>query len=122
EQRLTFALLEHARTALAGNDPQRALSLAQTAETLVPGMSNTRTLIEQATAAIELEKFMTNVVLATDLKRVRQVPPAYPREAERAGIEGWVDVEFTVASDGRTQDFVVRDAQPKDVFDKAAID
>ena len=46
----------------------------------------------------------------------------YPRDAEREGVEGWVDVEFTIAADGSTQEFVVRDALHRDVFERAAID
>jgi TonB family protein len=37
-------------------------------------------------------------------------------------VEGYVDVEFTVATDGMTRDFVVKAAQRTDVFDKAAVD
>ena len=59
---------------------------------------------------------------AKTLKRVREVPPVYPREAERLGLSGWVDVEFTIAPDGTTQDLVVRNAQPLRTFDQSAID
>jgi protein TonB len=60
--------------------------------------------------------------MAASLKRVREVPPVYPREAQRSGTEGWVQVEFTIAPDGTTRDLQVRDSAPKDVFDKAALD
>jgi protein TonB len=56
------------------------------------------------------------------LKRVREVPPVYPREAARDGTEGWVQVEFTITPDGATRDLLVRDSEPKAVFDKAALD
>jgi protein TonB len=36
------------------------------------------------------------------------------------GIEGWADVEFTIAPDGTTHDVVVRDAEPKNQFDRSA--
>ncbi|GFE78156.1 hypothetical protein GCM10011487_01560 [Steroidobacter agaridevorans] len=59
---------------------------------------------------------------AASLKRVREVPPVYPREAQRSGTEGWVQVEFTIAPDGSTRDLRVRDSAPEQVFDKAALD
>lgn len=62
------------------------------------------------------------VVQAAKLKRVREVPPVYPRDAARAGTEGWVKVEFTIAPDGTTRDLEVRDSEPKVVFDRAALD
>lgn len=62
------------------------------------------------------------IAQAAKLKRVTEVPPAYPREAARAGTEGWVQVEFTIAPDGTTQDLEVRNSSPKVVFDQAALD
>jgi TonB family protein len=56
------------------------------------------------------------------LKRVREVPPEYPRDAARAGTEGWVQVEFTIGQDGSTRDLQVLDSAPKLVFDRAALD
>jgi outer membrane biosynthesis protein TonB len=38
------------------------------------------------------------------LVRIVQTPPAYPQRAAVRGIEGWVDVEFTVGADGRPRD------------------
>jgi protein TonB len=48
--------------------------------------------------------------------------PAYPARARERGTEGWVDLEFTVATDGTTQDAVVRAAEPAGTFDRAALD
>ena len=49
------------------------------------------------------------------------VAPTYPQRAAIRGTEGWVDVEFTVAADGRPRDIGVVDARPKGVFDEAAL-
>ena len=70
----------------------------------------------------EVRSEQQDLVSAASLKRVREVPPVYPREAQRSGTEGWVQVEFTIAPDGSTQDLQVRDSAPKEVFDKAALD
>ncbi|MBU6953106.1 MULTISPECIES: energy transducer TonB [unclassified Hahella] len=47
-------------------------------------------------------------------------PPDFPREAARAGIEGWVEVEFTVNAQGRVEDIKVVASEPRKIFDKAA--
>ena len=53
---------------------------------------------------------------------VRQVPPRYPLDAARAGEQGWVDVEFTVNPDGSVGNVHVTNAEPRRVFDRAAVD
>jgi TonB family protein len=122
QQRLAFELLERTRTALAAGNVDEAEQFVTRAEILVPGMNATRTLQQQLAAAQEQRRFMTNVVQATSLERLRFVPPAYPRDAQRDGIEGWVDVEFTISTAGIPEALAIRDAQPKDVFDEAALD
>nr|WP_298716606.1 TonB family protein [uncultured Steroidobacter sp.] len=122
QQRVAFVLLDRARTALAAENIDEASTLIDRADTLIPGMQAVRTLQEQVTAAQEEREFARNVASAASLKRVREVPPVYPRDAQRAGTEGWVQVEFTIAPDGSTRDLLVRDSEPKQVFDKAALD
>jgi TonB family protein len=122
QQRLAFVLLDRARTALAAENIDEAAIFIDRANTLIPGMQAVRTLQEQLAAAQEQREFYKNVAYAASLKRVREVPPVYPREAQRAGTEGWVQVEFTIAPDGSTRDLQVRDSAPKEVFDKAALD
>jgi TonB family protein len=122
EQKLAFALLERTRTALAAEDPDAATEYLSRVESLVPGMSTTKALQQQVAAASQKRDFERNVVPAATLKRTREVQPVYPRDAERNKIEGWVDVEFTIAADGTTQNLAVRAAEPRDVFEQAAID
>ncbi|HRQ66109.1 MAG TPA: TonB family protein [Xanthomonadaceae bacterium] len=50
-----------------------------------------------------------------------QVQPAYPVEAALRGIQGWVEVEFTVRIDGSTGDILIKSADPPRVFNSAAI-
>jgi TonB family protein len=122
EQRLAFALLELTRTALAARDLENAAVYVQRADSLVPGMATTRALQQQLTKAQQERAFATNIVQAATLKRIREAAPVYPRDAARAGLEGWVDVEFTIALDGSTRDLVVRNADHEEVFGKAALD
>jgi TonB family protein len=122
QQQLASAFLERTRTALAAGDVDTAHALLSRIDTLVPNMTATKSLQTQLAAAQQERNFATNIVQAKTLKLVREVPPAYPREAERQGLSGWVDVEFTVAPNGATQDLVVRGAQPLRTFDQSAID
>ena len=68
------------------------------------------------------DEITQDIAQAAKLKRVREVPPLYPRDAARAGTEGWVQVEFTITPDGSTRDLQVIDSAPKLVFDRAALD
>lgn len=46
--------------------------------------------------------------------------PVYPPAALRAGIEGWVELEYAIAPDGSVTEIRVLDAAPRRVFDQAA--
>ncbi|HEX4152049.1 MAG TPA: TonB family protein [Steroidobacteraceae bacterium] len=59
--------------------------------------------------------------LSGQLSLVKSVQPEYPQAARAAAIEGWVELDFTVTASGRVQDISVRAAQPRGVFDRAAI-
>ncbi|WP_376691918.1 energy transducer TonB [Wenzhouxiangella sp. EGI_FJ10409] len=52
---------------------------------------------------------------------VATVPPPYPREAALNGIEGWVRVSVEIDAHGRVGDVRVLEAEPRGVFDQAAI-
>lgn len=49
------------------------------------------------------------------------VPPAYPLRANRLGIQGRVLVGFTVTPEGGVVDVKILEAEPKGIFEKAAI-
>lgn len=51
-----------------------------------------------------------------------RAPPTYPPAAARRGIEGFVTMQFTVTENGRVKDIVVTDANPPNVFERAAMD
>jgi protein TonB len=50
-----------------------------------------------------------------------RVPPQYPIRAAERGIEGWVVLSFTITAIGTVENPTVIDAQPKRIFDRAAI-
>ncbi|WP_428982853.1 energy transducer TonB [Paraglaciecola aquimarina] len=51
-----------------------------------------------------------------------RVAAVYPRRALQRGIEGFVDVTFTVSKLGSVKDPRVLQASPEGIFDKAALD
>lgn len=53
---------------------------------------------------------------------MRAAEPHYPMIAMHRGIEGSVEVAFTVQSDGSVANARVRSAQPRGVFERAALD
>ena len=50
-----------------------------------------------------------------------KVAPQYPRRAAQKGIEGYVVVEFTVSKLGTVKDVRVIEANPANIFNRAAI-
>lgn len=48
--------------------------------------------------------------------------PRYPRRARERGIEGWVRLEIVVKPNGTVGDARVIDANPKQIFDQAALE
>jgi TonB family protein len=71
-------------------------------------------------AALARRAFMTNVVAAGQLTLVKSVQPQYPPKAEKTGIEGWVELDFTVTDTGTVQEVAVDGAKPPGVFEAAA--
>lgn len=57
----------------------------------------------------------------SSLQRIAYTPPAYPPRAAARGLEGWVDIEFTVGADGTVRDAAVKAAEPAGTFDRAAL-
>ena len=50
-----------------------------------------------------------------------RVPPVYPQRALDRGVEGWVEVEFTVTEIGGVSDPKVLSAHPSSIFNRAAL-
>lgn len=72
-------------------------------------------------AAVAQRNFMTTLIPASRLTVLKTVQPNYPMRAVNAKIEGWVDVEFTVAETGKVKDVSVRASSTPGVFEEAAI-
>jgi TonB family protein len=48
------------------------------------------------------------------------VEPEYPTDAAAKGIEGYVQLEFTINTDGSVSDVTVLEAQPEGIFNRSA--
>jgi protein TonB len=53
---------------------------------------------------------------------VKSVRPRYPPVAQRRRQQGWVEVQYTVDTDGTVSDVTAIDAEPAHVFNRAAVD
>lgn len=56
-----------------------------------------------------------------DVTPLVRVNPEYPRRALQRGIEGWVQMQFTITAAGTVKDIKVVDSEPKKVFDEPAM-
>ena len=104
-------------------------------EVSAAGYTSVRETIEHGTEATErrivlaavppqpspLPQESTRDVALPEIAPLVQVPPRYPRRAERLQIEGFVRLEFTITSDGNVVEPVVVESEPPNIFDKAAL-
>jgi TonB family protein len=122
-RQLTNRLLESGKGATAAKAFPRAEQLIAAARDV--GARYNEAAIAQAekelSAAREANALATNIVSANSLKRTRTVQPVYPESARKKGIEGWVELAFTVMPNGQVEDVEVRNASPADVFEDAAV-
>jgi TonB family protein len=120
---LSTRLLDSGRQAMAAKAFERSSQLIAAAKDV--GSRYNGAAISAAendlVAAREASAAQTNIVSAASLKRVRMVSPVYPEAARKRGIEGWVELAFTVQTNGGVDEVEVRNASPADVFDDAAM-
>lgn len=77
---------------------------------------------EQRAAAVATPTPRPARPTAADLRPLSTPAPRFPPEALRAGTSGEVQVEFTVGTDGSVTAARVVNAEPRRVFDRAALD
>ena len=61
------------------------------------------------------------MVGANSLARTEYVAPKFPAATRNRNMSGWVELEFTVRTDGSTGDIVVTNSSPRKTFDAAAV-
>jgi protein TonB len=115
-------VVDEARKALAAQDlpgTRRWLAEARAASADAAGIA----AVDAALAAAQDDAQQAESYLsATALTRTRYVAPQFPDVARARGIDGWVDLQFVVGSDGAVSDVAVVGAQPVGIFEQAALD
>ena len=83
-------------------------------------------LAQQKQADLDAAKEDEKAQLATKpkiapAKLLSRKAPKYPQRALDRGLEGWVEVAFKIDTEGRPIDVVVKQSDPSDTFDDAAL-
>ena len=120
-RRLAAEFVAVARTALDDKRVADADSALQSARVLGAVATDVAALDQRLAHSKAIAEQGNTVVSAGALKLTRPISPVYPDNALRAGTEGWVELLFTVGTDGKVTDVEVTNSQPKNAFDRAAI-
>jgi len=96
-----------------------------------PEIDMTETMAKPGAQTVQAPTFKANVDVGgpglgsietdADILPLVRIPPQYPPRAQERGIEGWVHLRFTITKAGTVRDPEVVDADPPNVFDRAAI-
>ncbi len=73
---------------------------------------------------VDVEVGGTNIAIAasdSDVVPIVRVNPQYPLRASERGIEGWVEVEFTISKLGTVKDPMVTNSHPSSIFDRTTL-
>ena len=73
---------------------------------------------------VDVDMGGTNIAIAasdSDVVPIVRVSPQYPLRASERGIEGWVEVEFTISKLGTVKDPFVLNSHPSSIFDRSAL-
>jgi TonB family protein len=115
-------LLDEARAALRGQDlagTRRWLTEARSAGADAGALGTLETALRAAQDDAQQAK---SYVDAAALTRTHYLAPQFPDVARKRGLDGWVDLQFVVGTDGAVSDVAVIGAQPVGVFEQAALD
>jgi TonB family protein len=118
---LTDALAVNVRTALNRRDWTSAESWLGSLARADPDSAAHAALSDELSTVRLQEQYLASAAPASELLLASYEPPEYPAGAERAQIEGWVDLEFIVGRDGSPRELVAVAAEPIGSFEEAAI-
>jgi protein TonB len=117
---LSEELLARSTQALEALDPDAARSWIDAADAIAPNptaVAAARAKLDARLIEIETAKPLP----ASSLTIASYVAPEYPSRALQRDIEGWVDVEFTVAANGAVQEVVVAETSHQMYFGDEAV-
>jgi protein TonB len=81
--------------------------------------------VAQLTPVVDARGAMSRMSMSAgsdrDVIPLVRIAPDYPPRALSRGLEGWVQVQFTITATGTVKDAVVVNAEPKNIFDEAAL-
>jgi len=81
--------------------------------------------VAQLTPVVDARGAMSRMTMSAgsdrDVIPLVRIAPDYPPRALSRGLEGWVQVQFTITPTGTVKDAVVVNAEPKQIFDDAAL-
>jgi protein TonB len=120
-QDLGTRLVAKARRALALQQYDAVRSWLDEAGAIGFSSAESASVQHDLDAALAGQQFLAKVIDAGELKLIKSVPPTYPQKAERGKIQGWVELDFTVAESGEVKDIAVHAASTAGVFEDAAI-
>src|ERR1700722_2321504 len=101
----------------AAETPSATPSAAKAA----PASSSETTAAPLPLPAAAAETHANDIISADALERLRYTAPEYPARARASGTTGWVNLAFDVEPDRSVTHVTVLAAEPKDVFDAAAV-
>ncbi len=119
-QALGAKLLEEARGAVRRQDFAAARRWMSEARAIGIDESGTAAIEREITAAQANAQRANEVISASAMTRIRYFDPEYPEAAREKGLAGWVDIIFTVRTDGTVGDVTVASAEPAGIFEQAA--
>lgn len=119
ERQLFDAALARHAAALDDLDTVAALEWLDTAERMSVDSERVGRA-RQAIAEFIAERAAHEVISASELTVIDYVAPTYPSSAQRRDLEGWVDIEFMLGTDGTPRSVTAVDSSNA-LFEQAAL-
>jgi TonB family protein len=119
-QELGSRLIAKARLALTLQQYPATHSWLEEASGVGFASAEGNSVAHELEVALAKQHFLDDVVPASQLTLLKSVHPVYPPKAESARIDGWVELDFTIAVTGQAQDLLVHASSPAGVFEEAA--
>ncbi len=124
-RRFGEALVSKALGALTSDRLQRARQLLDAAnahDASALGLQAAELAFAKTVQATQAEQEPAARTVARIPPRRTYVRPSYPRQAQRRGIQGRVELSFGITPEGDVDAIEIETAQPPNVFEQAAID
>ena len=115
-QATTSAIIDSANDTAVSDEGEEVAAAVDDAGVASPAKQLSASEPAQAEQVVEQRP-----VTISSLNRIKYVAPKYPRSAQRRNLSGWVDVVFTVTTDGTVKDVSVYNSEPGDTFVNSAV-